>query len=156
MRAVRVLISSRSSPPRSTRYRALMGRKPMPAPRCWSSAGERSYTVTSAPTSRRTSAAVNPPSEPPATATRHPEATASRLTEGGHPLDVAHEQRASLVDRRVPQPVRRRLLRVLRPDPVELRVHTLADGRIVLGQLLADGAADADPVVGVVGVDEDQ
>src|SRR5215472_12373394 len=42
----------------------------MPAPRCSSSAPDRSLTVTSRPSSRRRSAAVRPPSEPPTTATR--------------------------------------------------------------------------------------
>ena len=48
----------------------------MPAPRLSSSAVDRSNTSTSQPRSRRTSAAVSPPSEPPTTATRGQSGTA--------------------------------------------------------------------------------
>src|SRR5829696_2254495 len=56
-----------SPAPRSTEYRMVAGWATIPTPRPLSGCRERSYTSTSQPASRRTSAAVSPPSEPPTT-----------------------------------------------------------------------------------------
>src|SRR5215204_3285353 len=56
-----------SPAPRSTEYRMVAGWATIPTPRPLSGCRERSWTSTSQPASRRTSAAVSPPSEPPTT-----------------------------------------------------------------------------------------
>src|SRR4051794_21289758 len=76
-------------------------------------------------------------------------ARASRLAEGGDPVDAADEEDALLVDRGIAQPVGPRLLRILGPDAVELARHVLA-ARLPLAQLLLDGAFDLHPMIGVV------
>src|SRR3954454_7801081 len=123
----------------------------MPAPRSSSSAADRSNTVTWWPASASTQPAVKPPSEPPTTAmsTRK-----SGLTECGDLIDRALEQHTALVDRWIAQTVRTRLLRVLRPDLVEVLRDPLAFDRVVLGDLAADGVLDADPVIRIGRIDE--
>src|SRR5260370_37300033 len=92
----------------------------MPAPRACSAADERSKTVTSQPASRRTSAAVKPPTDPPTIATRGMPDTALGPPERG---DLHHrelEQDPPLVHRPVTQGVGRVAARGLHPDPVQL------------------------------------
>src|SRR5580765_6996835 len=114
----------------------------MPAPRCCSSAGERSWMVTSIPRSRRSNPAVSPPSEPPTTATRAwftDCVGCSGLAEGGDAIDPADEQHAALVDRRIAQSVGWLAARVLGPDLVELRSDGGAFGGIVFEDFALDG-----------------
>src|SRR5262245_12961498 len=130
----------------------------MPAPRCSSSAGERSWIVTSSPRSPSRRPAVRPPRDPPATTTRPSFILedGSRLAERRHPVDGALEQDPPLVERRVAEAVGRLAPRVLGPDLVELLGHPLALDRVVLEDLAGDGALEAHPVVGVVRVDEQE
>src|SRR3954463_1492789 len=143
------MVSSRA--PRSTRYRYVSGRKPMPAPRSSSSAGDRSNTVTSCPASASRHAAFKPPSDPPTTAIS---TVRSGLTERGDLVDRALEQHAALVDRWITQPVGTGLLRVLRPDLVDVRGDPRAFDGIVLGDLARDRVLDADPVIRIGRVDQ--
>src|SRR5215207_2670838 len=145
----------------------------MPAPRLSSSAVDRSNTSTWQPRSRRTSAAVNPPSEPPTTATRghsltgtprgRPCPPASRalvggarqrlgLPEGGDAVDAALEQHPPLVHGRVAQPIGRLGAGVLGPRLVDGLGGPVPLDRVVLMDLPLDGGFDADPVVGVLRV----
>src|SRR6185437_10481478 len=64
------LISSRVTDVRSRKYRTSSGCTTIAAPKLVRKVLERSKTSTSQPASRRTSAAVRPPIEPPTTATR--------------------------------------------------------------------------------------
>src|SRR5262245_26425129 len=156
MRLVDVLISSSATPARSTRYRELSGRSPIPAPRSCSSDGERSWMLTSKPASASRSPAVSPPSDPPAMTTRPRFTTCSRLAERRHPVDGALEQDPPLVERRVADAVGRIVPGVLGPDPVELFSDPLALDRVVFEDLPLDRALDADPVVRVLRVDEQE
>src|SRR5262245_44431102 len=107
----------------------------MPAPRLSSSAVDRSNTSTSQPRSRRTSAAVSPPSEPPTTPTRgqpltgpldaaRPFGSRTRpygayrplgLAEDGDAVHTALEQHPPLVHGRVAEAVGRLSAGVLGP-----------------------------------------
>src|SRR6478736_1435928 len=78
---------------------------------------------------------------------------ASRLAEGRDAIDVADEQHALLVDRRIAQPVGRRVAGVLAPDLVELARHPLA-ARLPFALLVVDRALELDPVIGVPGIDD--
>src|SRR3954447_25119680 len=118
----------------------------MPAPRSSSSAGDRSNTVTSCPASGSTHAAVKPPSDPPTTAIS---TLGSGLTEGGDLVDRALEQHAPLIDRGITQAVWTGLLRVLRPDLVEMCSDSRALGGIVFRDFARDRVLDADPVIGI-------
>src|SRR3954453_14204581 len=117
----------------------------MPAPRASSVAVERSWTVTPQPASRRSRAAVSPPSEPPTTATSgmvmcesgRP-SRRSGLAERGDRVDLELEQHPALLERRVPERV---LVTagVLLEDVVELLGDPSALVRVVLGDLARDG-----------------
>src|SRR4051795_1469401 len=111
--------------------------------------------------SRRTSAAVSPPREPPTTATPGMPTTAgprplapqpgSGPAEGGDRVHPHLEEDPLLLEGRVAQRV---LLStgVLLVDPVELVDDPPALLRIVLGDLPDGGRLDAEPVVGVLRV----
>src|SRR5215471_20859048 len=125
-------------PPRSVRYRRVVSRAAMPAPRACSVADDRSKTVTSHPASRSTSAAVRPPTDPPVTTTRGMADTGSGPPERGHLDHLELEQHPALVHRRVAQRVGRLVAGVLHPDPVQLIGDPLALSRVVLGDLPPD------------------
>src|SRR6185437_4636450 len=78
---------------------------------------------------------------------------ASRLAEGRDAVDGADEQHALLVDRRIAQAVGRRIAGVLGPDLVELARHPFA-ARLPFALLVVDRALELDPMVGVLGVDD--
>src|SRR3954447_11682456 len=128
----------------------------MPAPRASSADDERSKTVTSQPASRRTSAAVSPPREPPTTATvgmpligtACPAAARSGPAEGRDRVDLQLEQHPALVEGGVAQGV---LVAagVLLEDLVQLGGDPRALLRVVLGDLPDDRRLHAEPVVGV-------
>src|SRR3984893_18869587 len=80
---------------------------------------------------------------------------ASRLAEGGNPVDAADEQHALLVDLRIAQAVGPRLACVFRPDPIELLGDALAAG-FPLPHLLFHRAFDLHPVIGILGIDQKQ
>src|ERR1700712_2961537 len=113
--------------------------------------------------SRRTSAAVSPPSEPPTTATVGMPATGgpravaagSGPAEGGHRVDLEVEEQTTLVERRVTEAVHV-AAGVLLEDLVQLRVDPLALPLVVLGHLADDGRLDAEPVIGVLRVHEEE
>src|SRR5580658_2532958 len=138
--------SSARRPPRSTRYFSVLSSTAIPAPRAVRAAGERSKTVTSQPASRSTSAAVRPPIDPPTTLTS---VIGLRAAERGDLDDLHLEQDPAFVDGRIAQGVRRLVARVLDPDPVKLIGDALALGRVVLGDLPLQHGLDADPVVGI-------
>src|ERR671912_719584 len=73
----------------------------MPAPRLSSSAADRSNTSTSQPRSRRTSAAVSPPSEPPTTAAGYGRPKPARVGDAAlkHPPPLVHGRVAEAVGR---------------------------------------------------------
>src|SRR5580658_24586 len=151
--------SSARRPPRSVRYRSVLSRTASPAPRAVRAAGERSKTWTSQPASRSTSAAVRPPIDPPTTLTAGISGRTgneSGAAERGDLDDPHLEQHPAFVDGRIAQGVRRLVARVLHPDPVELIGDALALGRVVLGDLPLQHGLDADPVVGIRRVDQQE
>src|SRR5919109_2627362 len=91
----------------------------MPTPRLSSSAVDRSNTSTSQPRSRRTSAAVSPPSDPPTTATRGQLPARLWPAEDGDTVDAALEQHAPLVEGGVAEAVGRVGADVLGPGLVD-------------------------------------
>src|SRR3954466_9495473 len=115
--------------------------------------------------SRRTRAAVSPPRDPPTTATVGMPATRAPLdgqgppgsgpAERGHRVDLQLEEHTALVEGRVAQAVDV-AAGVLLEDLVQLCVHPLALPRVLLRDLADDGRLDAEPVVGVLRVHQEE
>src|SRR5215469_4249691 len=151
--------SSACRPPRSLRYFSVLSSTAIPAPRATRAAGERSKTLTSQPASRSTSAAVRPPIDPPTTLTVGISGVPGtelrsfpaelRAAERGDLYDLHLEQHPAFVHGRITQAVRRLGARVLRPDPVELIGDALTFDRVVFRDLSLQHRLDADPVVGI-------
>src|SRR5215469_13950428 len=128
--------SSACRPPRSLRYFSVLSSTAIPAPRAARAAGERSKTLTVGISGVPGTELRSFPAE-------------LRAAERGDLYDLHLEQHPAFVHGRITQAVRRLGARVLRPDPVELIGDALTFDRVVFRDLSLQHRLDADPVVGI-------